>query len=197
MDMVEEKLHNIEEYAKKFNIPIIQKEGIEFLEQFIKEHNIEKILEIGTAIGYSSIKMALISKKMRITSIERDEERYQEALKNINSFSLQDRINTILGDALTLDLSEKYDLIFIDAAKAQNKKLFLKYEKNLREDGYIITDNLYFHGYVFRKMEEIESKNIRGLVRKIKEYTEFLQNNKEYETKFYSLGDGISISKRI
>ncbi len=195
--MVEEKLHNIEEYAKKFNIPIIQKEGIEFLEQFIKEHNIEKILEIGTAIGYSSIKMALISKKMRITSIERDEERYQEALKNINSFSLQDRINTILGDALTLDLSEKYDLIFIDAAKAQNKKLFLKYEKNLREDGYIITDNLYFHGYVFRKMEEIESKNIRGLVRKIKEYTEFLQNNKEYETKFYSLGDGISISKRI
>ena len=195
--MVEEKLHNIEEYAKKFNIPIIQKEGIEFLEQFIKEHNIEKILEIGTAIGYSSIKMALISKKMRITSIERDEERYQEALKNINSFSLQDRINTILGDALTLDLSEKYDLIFIDAAKAQNKKLFLKYEKILREDGYIITDNLYFHGYVFRKMEEIESKNIRGLVRKIKEYTEFLQNNKEYETKFYSLGDGISISKRI
>ena len=140
--MVEEKLHNIEEYAKKFNIPIIQKEGIEFLEQFIKEHNIEKILEIGTAIGYSSIKMALISKKMRITSIERDEERYQEALKNINSFSLQDRINTILGDALTLDLSEKYDLIFIDAAKAQNKKLFLKYEKNLREDGYIITYNL-------------------------------------------------------
>ena len=135
--------------------------------------------------------------QQQLNAYKADEERYQEALKNINSFSLQDRINTILGDALTLDLSEKYDLIFIDAAKAQNKKLFLKYEKNLREDVYIITDNLYFHGYVFRKMEEIESKNIRGLVRKIKEYTEFLQNNKEYETKFYSLGDGISISKRI
>lgn len=195
--MVDENIKSIEEYARSFNIPIMQKEGIEFLEEFIKKNNIENILELGSAIGYSAIKMALVDSNIKVTSIERDEERYNIALKNIEACGVENRIKLILNDAFNIDLSEKYDLIFIDAAKAQNKKLFLKFENNLKKGGFIITDNLYFHGYVFKELEKIESKNIRGLVRKIKDYTEFLKQNKEYETKFYSLGDGISVSKRI
>ena len=184
----------IEEYAKKYNIPIMQKEGIEFLEKFIKENNIKNILEIGTAIGYSAIKMALVSSDIKITSIERDNIRYQEAVKNINKFNLNDRIKLINDDAFNVELKEKYDLIFIDAAKAQNIKFFLKFENNLNDNKYIITDNLKFHGLV-ESCEKL-SKNLRQLVKKIKDYIQFLKENKNYETIFYDVGDGISVSKK-
>ena len=194
--MVEYDLELLEEYAREKNIPIMQKDGIEFVLEFIKENNIKKILEIGTAIGYSAIRMAMISDNIRITSIERDESRYLEAVKNIEKFGFNDRIDLMFQDALEAELNDKYDLIFIDAAKAQNKKLFLKYENSLSNNGYIITDNLDFHGYVSMNIDDIESKNIRGLVRKIKDYISFLEGNSLYDTTFYRLGDGISISKR-
>lgn len=194
--MVDSKFRELEEYAEVNNIPIMQRDGIEFVLKLIKENNIKNILEIGTAIGYSAIKMASSTASVRVTSIERDKERYLEAIKNIDKFKLADKITLIFGDALELEITEKFDLIFIDAAKAQNKKLFLKYENNLCDNGYIITDNLDFHGYVPMKIEDIDSKNIKGLVRKIKDYIEFLDNNDKYETIFYELGDGVSVSKR-
>ena len=157
----------------------------------------ESILEIGTAIGYSSIMMALSNPSLTITTIERDEKRYLEALKNIKKLKLEDRITLIFNDALDVSLSEKYDLIFIDAAKAQSIKFFEKFEKNLNPSGTIITDNLKFHGLVDKDEEEIESRNLRALVRKIKEYISFLKGNINYKTDFYELGDGISVSKRI
>lgn len=88
-------------------------------------------------------------------------------------------------------------MIFIDAAKAQSIKFFEKFEKNLNPSGTIITDNLKFHGLVDKDEEEIESRNLRALVRKIKEYISFLKGNINYKTDFYELGDGISVSKRI
>lgn len=185
----------IEEYAKKYNIPIMQKDGIEFLIDFIKKNNIKNILEIGTAIGYSAIKMANVSDDINITSIERDEIRYKEAIKNINKFNLNNRIKLINDDAFNVELNDKFDLIFIDAAKAQNIKFFLKFSENLNINGFIITDNLNFHGLV--NSDEKMSRNLRQLVRKIKDYVEFLKNNKNYETIFYDIGDGISVSKKI
>lgn len=192
----EEELLKIEEYAKINNVPIMQKDGIEFLTNFIKENNIKNILEIGAAIGFSAIKMALTDENIKITTIEKDEVRYLEALKNIKTFNLENRITLMFQDASNVNLEEEYDLIFIDAAKAQNKNFFLHFEKNLKSEGYIITDNLNFHGLVKQNIEEIESKNLRALVRKIKDYIDFLEENEEYETKFNEIGDGISISKR-
>lgn len=193
---MEEEIKKIEEYAIKNNIPIMQKDGIEFLLKYIKENKVKKILEIGTAIGYSSIRMALLDEDIFITTIERDEERYIEAKNNINKFNLQNRINLIFKDALEVELNDKYDLIFIDAAKAQNIKFFEKYKSNLEKNGTIITDNMYFHGLIFKEEKEIDSRNLRQLMRKLKNYHIFLKENKEFNTTFIDLGDGIAISKK-
>lgn len=193
--MVEE-LEKIKEYAKINNVPIMQEEGLEFLTEFIKENKIEKVLEIGTAIAYSAIKIALVDPSIKVTTIERDKEKYLEALKNIKKLNLENQITIIFNDARNATIEEKFDLIFIDAAKAQNKKLFLKFANNLKKDGYIITDNINFHGLVQKELDEIESKNLRGLIRKIKDYINFLKENEEFTTEFYEIGDGITISKR-
>lgn len=189
-------IEEIEKYAKENNIPIMQKDGIKFLEDYIKENKVKAILEIGSAIGYSAIKMALIDEKIKITTIERDEERYKKAVKNIEKFNLNNQIKIILKDALEIEIKGKYDLIFIDAAKAQSIKFFEKFKKNLNDNGSIITDNLNFHGLT-KEVEKIKSKNLKALVKKINNYKEFLKNNEEFTSTFYETGDGISVSKKI
>lgn len=188
-------LEEIEEYAKINNVPIMLKDGIEFLTNYIKKNNIKNILEIGTAIGYSSSKMALVDKDIHVTTIERDKTRYQEAIKNIKKLNLEDQIIVILDDAFNVELKEQYDLIFIDAAKAQYINFFKKFKSNLKINGVIVSDNLNFHGLVHSN-EPIESRNVRGIVRKLNNYIEFLTNNEEFETTFYELGDGVAISKK-
>lgn len=189
-------LLDIEKYAKDNNVPIMLPDGIEFLLNYIKENNVKTILEIGTAIGYSAIRMALISSDIKVTTIERDIDRYNEAIKNISDFSLENQINVIYADAFDVDLSEKFDLIFIDAAKSQYIKFFEKFKYNLNETGTIISDNLEFHGLVENKENVSLSRNVRGLVRKINEYVTFLKDNREFKTDFYSIGDGIGVSVR-
>ena len=191
--MVYVRIEELEEFAKVNNIPIMQKDGIEFLTKYIKENNIKNILEIGSAIGYSSIMMALVDNDIKVTTIERDEERYNLAIKNINEFNLNDRINIILGDALDTNIEGMYDLIFIDAAKSQYIKFFEKYELNLKKGGVIVTDNLSFHGLV-EDESKTNNRNTKQLVRKIRKYIDYLNENTNYETKFYKLGDGIAIS---
>lgn len=188
------RLKALEKYAEENNVPIIQKEGLNFILNYIKENKVKKILEIGTAIGYSAISMALIDKNIKITTIERNKEMFSLAKKNVKDFNLEKRINIIYADALEAEIKDKYDLIFIDAAKAQYIKFFEKYKSNLKENGAIITDNLNFHGLA-NNPEEIHSKNLKALVRKINNYKEFLKENKEFKTNFYEKGDGISVSK--
>lgn len=190
-------LLDIENYAKENNIPIMQKDGIEFLTNYIKEHNVKKVLEIGCAIGYSAIRMCLVHDDISVVTVERDESRYKEAIKNIKEFNLEKRINVIFDDAFNVDLSDKFDLIFIDAAKSQYIKFFEKFKNNLLNNGVIVSDNLDFHGLVHKDLNQIESKNVRGIVRKLNNYIEFLNTNKEFKTDFYSIGDGIGISYRI
>ena len=190
-------LLDIENYAKENNIPIMQKDGIEFLTNNIKENNVKKILEIGCAIGYSAIRMCLVHDDISVVTVERDESRYKEAIKNIKEFNLEKRINVIFDDAFNVDLSDKFDLIFIDAAKSQYIKFFEKFKNNLSNNGVIVSDNLDFHGLVHKDLNQIESRNVRGIVRKLNNYIEFLNTNKEFKTDFYSIGDGIGISYRI
>ncbi len=191
---IDDQINEMKKYAEENNVPIMLDDGIDFLTSYIKENNIENILEIGTAIGYSSIMMALVNEKVKVTSIERDEKRYLEAIKNIKKFNLEDRINLIYNDAMDVNLIDEYDLIFIDAAKAQNIKFFEKFEKNLKVKGTIITDNLKFHGLVEKAEDEISSRNLRALVRKVRAYVEYLKENTRYKTTFYEIGDGISVS---
>ncbi len=188
-------LEKIEEYAHSNNIPIMEKEGIEFLTEYIKKNNIKSILEIGCAIGYSSICFCNVDKDIKVTTIERDEKRYKMAKENVKSFSLENRIDIIFDDAFNVELSNKYDLIFIDAAKAQYIKFFEKFKNNLNLNGVIVSDNLHFHGLVDGNYDGL-SRNVKGIVRKLKNYIDFLENNKEFTTEFINIGDGISISHR-
>ena len=193
--MVHIRIEDIEEYAKINNVPIMQKDGIEFLCNYIKENNITNILEIGTAIGYSAIKMCSVNSNIKVTTIERDVERYNIAIENINKFNLSDRINVILCDALEVDLTDKYDLIFIDAAKSQYIKFFEKFSLNLNDKGVIVSDNLSFHGLV-NDPSKTNNRNTKQLVGKIKKYIDYLNDNKDFKTTFYELGDGVSISEK-
>ena len=183
------------DYAIEKEDDIMLKDGIEYLCNYIKEHNIKRILEIGSAIGYSAIKMALVSDDITVTTIEKDKVRYDMAVLNIQKFNLDKRIKIILGDALETEIDGEYDLIFIDASKGNNTNFFKKYSKNLSSYGIIITDNLLFHGLV-RDEKLIKTKNQRGIVRKIKDYIDFLDKNEEFETMYLDIGDGIAISRR-
>ncbi len=193
---MKECIKEMERYAEANNVPIIEKDSIEFIRKYIKLNNVKTILEIGTAIGYSAIMMASVDPKIEVTTIERDEKKYREAVKNVNECGMDLQINIVFNDALDVNLAgHKYDLIFIDAAKGQYIKFFEKFANYLNPEGIIITDNLKFHGLVKNK-EKIESKNVLGIVNKIEKYIDFLNENEEFVTKFYDIGDGISVSFR-
>ena len=193
---MKEKIIEMEEYARDYNVPIIEKDSIAFIMKYIKNNNIKSILEIGTAIGYSAILMASVSEDVMVTTIERDETRYMEALKNVKKCDLEKRINVVCQDALEMNLSGvSYDMIFIDAAKGQYTNFFEKYKYFLNPGGVIISDNLKFHGHVGNR-ENIASRNLKQLVGKLENYIDFLKNNEEFETNFYDVGDGLSVSKK-
>lgn len=188
-------LKELEDYAKEHNVPIMLLDGIDYLCNYIKENNIKSILEVGSAIGYSAIRMALVADDIYITTIERDEVRYREAIKNIEKFHLENRIQVIYGDAMEVDVTGEYDLIFIDASKGHSIDFFNRFEPNLTSDGTIVTDNLSFHGLV-EDDSLVVTKNQRGLVRKIKNFIEFLDNHTEFVTEYVNVGDKISITRR-
>jgi predicted O-methyltransferase YrrM len=191
-----EQIEEMEQYAQENNVPIIEKESIAFIMKFIAQNDIKEILEIGSAIGYSAILMASVKDSIKLTTIERDNARYMECLKNVKKCGLEERITVVCQDALEVNLSGvSYDLIFIDAAKGQYTKFFEKYKYFLKPGGVIITDNLKFHGHVGNR-DQIASRNLKQLVGKIENYIDFLKNNDEFETKFYDVGDGLSVSVR-
>jgi predicted O-methyltransferase YrrM len=185
-------LVSLKSYALLNNVPIITDDGISFIKQIIKIKDVKTILEIGTAIGYSAINMALNSDVL-ITTIERDEEMYLKAINNIEFAKLEDKIKVIYDDALEVDETSlgKFDLIFIDAAKAQSIKFFNKYKSCLNDKGLIITDNLIFHDLV---VTPIKDRNLKQLVRKIDAFNKFVVEQVDFDTYIYSIGDGMSLS---
>lgn len=184
----------IEEYGKENNVPIMSEDSIETIQNIIKENNIKSILEIGTAIAYSTICFASTPGVEKITSIERDEERYKIASSNVRKSGLKN-IELIFGDATDAIIEGKFDLLIIDAAKSQNMRFFNKYKNNLNKNGIIIIDNLEFHGYVGRS-SEIKSRNLRQMVRKIEKFLDFLDNNTEYDVEYIEVGDRLGICRK-
>ena len=189
------KIEELEMYARENHIPIMLKDGITFMLTYIKENHVKNILEIGAAIGYSAICMCLVDEDIHVTTVERDKMRYQEAVKNIKEFHLEDRITIYNQDAFTLEIKDTFDLLFIDAAKSQYIKFFEKFTPLLKKGGVVFSDNLNFQGLT-HTTEKIESRNVRGLVRKLNDYISFLKENTMFATEFYDVGDGISVSKK-
>jgi predicted O-methyltransferase YrrM len=187
-------LLEMEQYAKEHNVPIMELIGMEALLQFIRLIQPKAILEIGTAIGYSSIRMAKAVQNVNVVTIERDEERYQRALYYIEKANMSEQIEVILGDALEVSIEQTFDVIFIDAAKGQYTKFFEKYEKLLGKNGVIISDNVLFKGLV--AVNNTDNKRIKSLVKKIQSYNEWLMQNSLYDTTILPISDGIAISKQ-
>ena len=191
-----EYIKEMEKYAMEFDVPIIQKDGLDVLIALIKLKNIKKILEIGCAIAYSSSYFCMQDEDIHVTTIERDEKMYQEAMKNIKNLGFENRIDVIFKDALDVDensLDKDYDLVFIDAAKSQYIKFFEKFSSNLKQGGIIFSDNLLFHGLIEEESGK-ESKNLKQMLKKIRNFNDYLSNNQDYETYFLRIGDGVAVS---
>ena len=181
----------IKEYAKENNVPIMLDDGINFLTTFIIKHQIKNVLEVGTAIGYSAIMMALSSPNVKITSIERDRERYLEAVKNVKKFDLEDRITLIYNDAELVELKDQYDLIFIDAAKGKYTFFLEQALRMLDKKGIIFADNILYKGYV---LSDYNKHKQRTAVRNLREYIKQTTENAELETQILEVGDGLAIT---
>lgn len=189
----------IEIDAQYRNIPIMQKEGILFLISQLEDIQAFSCLEIGSAIGYSSMMMATYLPHLHIDTIEINENMYQEACRNIQDRQLSDRIHIHFSDALIFDESllqyAPYDCLFIDAAKAQYQKFFEKYIPFVKEKGIVIVDNLDFHGMIY-DIDHIKNRNTKQLVKKIKRFKDWIFNHDDYDVTYYHIGDGICIIKR-
>ena len=163
----------------------------------IRLYKPKKILEIGTAIGYSAIRMSQVVGS-EIVTIERNEAMYNEAIKNIEKAGLANKIKVVYKDALEAfdDVKDnEFDMIFIDAAKAQYTKFFNLYTPLLSDKGIVVCDNMLFHGLVEDEANyENQSRSVRGLIRKLLAFHQNLLENKEYTTSIFDIGDGMSVS---
>jgi predicted O-methyltransferase YrrM len=186
----------MEQYAAEHHVPIMEPVGMDTLLSMLKLQNPARLLEIGTAIGYSALRMAEAVPGLRITTLERDEDRFEKANEYINRSGNQDRIHILFGDAL--ELVEKaaengpFDAIFIDAAKGQYRRFFELYAPMLKQGGVIYSDNVLFKGYAAGALAP--SKRIGKMAQKITDYNEWLMAHPGYDTSIIPSGDGIAIS---
>lgn len=193
------ELENIELEALNRNIPVMQKEGIDFIVESLKENNAKTLLEIGSAIGYSAMSFVTLVEGLKVETIELNDERYLEAKNNIEKYQFLDDIYLHHDDALSFDTNQlkikEFDCLFIDAAKAQYQKFFEKYIEYVKEDGLVIVDNLDFHGMIY-DIENIKNRNTKQLVKKIKRFKDWIFNHDLYDVEYYPVGDGIVVIKR-
>ncbi|WP_106497065.1 O-methyltransferase [Lentibacillus sp. Marseille-P4043] len=186
----------LEKQAKEDHVPIMDPVGIHFLMQVIKLRKPASILEIGAAIGYSALRMIQANPAATVLTIERDEQRYKQALYNIEKQQKQDKIDVIFGDALEKaeDIVAKgpFDLLFIDAAKGQYQRFFELYSQAISKGGLIITDNVLFKGYV-ADPDKVHPRYAK-LGKKIRKYNDWLMQNPDYTTSIVPIGDGVAIS---
>ncbi len=191
----EERLEKIKQKAIENHIPIIMDDTLEVIAKYLKENKPKKILEIGTAVGYSAICFSqYLAENGKIDTIERDEERIIEAKKNIKEMKLEDVINIYEGDAVEIlpTLKDKYDMVFIDAAKGKYPFFLKEALRMLNKDGIIFADNILYKGYV---MSDYNKHKQRTAVRNLREYIKEVTENENLETEILEVGDGLAITK--
>ena len=193
--MNKEELNIIKKKALEEHIPIIMDDTLEVIDKYLKELKPTKILEIGTAVGYSAMCFSeYLQTGGRIDTIERDEERIKEAKINIKNVGVEDKIKIYEGDAVEIlpTLHEKYDMIFIDAAKGKYPFFLKESIRMLNENGIIFADNILYKGYV---MSDYNKHKQRTAVRNLREYIKEVTENPNLETEILEVGDGLAISK--
>ncbi len=193
--MEENILIRIKENALKEHIPIIMDDTLEVIGNILKTNKPKLILEIGTAVGYSAICFTkYLAEDGRIDTIERDEERIKEAKINIKEMKLEEKIRIFEGDAVDIlpTLNEKYDMVFIDAAKGKYPFFLKEALRMLNKDGIIFADNILYKGYV---MSDYNKHKQRTAVRNLREYIKEVTENEKLETEILEVGDGLAISK--
>lgn len=186
----------IKTYAKDNQVPIIQDAGLDYLLFMVKETNSKKILELGTAIGYSSINMAKLDKEITVVTLERDPKMYEQAKKNIKEEGLEDRIEAVFTDIPAYSTDKVFDFIFVDAGKAHYMDYLNQFIGNLKENGVMFFDNLNFHD-MYKDPDAIKNRNTRQLVKKINKFYNSITSNPDYDVEIHrEIGDGILILRR-
>lgn len=193
--MKDNVLNEIKKRALEEKIPIIMDDTLLTIKKYIDSKKIDKILEIGTAVGYSAICFSeFLSEDGKIDTIEREEERVIEAKENIKKMELEDKINIFEGDAVEIlpKMNEKYDMVFIDAAKGKYPFFLKEALRMLNDDGIIFADNILYKGYV---MSDYNKHKQRTAVRNLREYIKEVSENPNLKTEILEVGDGLAISK--
>ena len=193
--MNKEELEKIKQKALQEHIPIIMDETLEVIEKYLKENPPKKILEIGAAVGYSAMCFSeFLAEGGKIDTIEREEERIAEAKENFKKVGVQDVITLYEGDAVEIlpTLKDKYDMVFIDAAKGKYPFFLKEALRLVKKDGYIIADNILYKGYV---MSDYNKHKQRTAVRNLREYIAEITENPTLETEILEVGDGLAITK--
>lgn len=187
-------LKAIEDYARENSIPIMERESLELLKTIIKLSRPKRVLELGTAIGYSSIAMALTSDELSIDTMDRDGDLVDQARENIEKLSLEDRINIIFGeieDGLD-DLDGIYDLIVFDAGKSHYGEYFQKCERLMENGTILFSDNVLFKGLIAN--DDLVKRRNRTITRNMREYLYFLTNSAGIATSILPVGDGVALT---
>lgn len=195
--MNKEELQKIKEYALERHIPIIMDDTLEVIDEILTKKKPEKILEIGTAVGYSAMCFSeYLVQGGRIDTIERDEQRVLEARENIKKVGVEEKIKIYEGDAVEIlpTLNEQYDIVFIDAAKGKYPFFLEQALRMLKPDGIILADNILYKGYV---MSDYNKHKQRTAVTHLRQYIKEITENPDLETTILEVGDGLAISKRV
>ena len=195
--MNKKELQKIKQKALEEHIPIIMDETLEVIEKYLKNNKPKRILEIGTAVGYSAICLTqILEEDGIIDTIERDTKRVKEARENIKKAEVENKINIYEGDAVEIlpTLDNKYDVIFIDAAKGKYPFFLKEALRMINKNGVIFADNILYKGYV---MSDYNKHKQRTAVRNLREYIKEVSENPNLETEILEVGDGLAISKII
>ncbi|GIN55867.1 O-methyltransferase [Lederbergia ruris] len=192
--------YEMEQYAKEEHVPIMESTGIEVMLQMMKIQKPKRILEIGTAIGYSALRMAEALPDSQIVTIEIDESKIEKAQHYIQQAGAEKRISIIHGNALdvleTVRSFAPFDAIFIDAAKGQYKKFFEMYSKFLPASGCIYVDNVLFRGLVADPTAR-DNKRLAKIAEKLAGFNQWLMSHNEFETVIIPVGDGLAVSRKV
>ena len=193
--MNKQELEKIKQKALEEHIPIIMDDTLEVVDKILTEINPTRILEIGTAVGYSAICFSqYLQPNGKIDTIERDTERVAEARINICKTEVEDKIDIYEGDAVEIlpTLDEKYDVVFIDAAKGKYPFFLQQALRMIKPNGVILADNILYKGYV---MSDYNKHKQRTAVRNLREYIKEVTENPLLETEIFEVGDGLAVSK--
>ena len=192
-----ELLKDIEKYGRENKIPILLDESLDFITAKLDEIKPHRVLEIGTAIGFSAINFSkYLAEGGRIDTIEIESLRVEQALENIKMVGVEDKIRVMEGDALDIlpYLNEKYDVIFIDASKGKYNEFFEHALRLVKVGGWIIADNVLYKGMV---MSDYNKHKQRTAVNKIRAFIDSVMSNDRLESELFDIGDGLTVSHVI